>query len=139
MLFFEITSGKGAYVRSLARDLGEQLGCLAHISQLRRLEVGAFDESRAVPLDALRQIVEDETLPQVLVPMEEALAGIPAFALTEPQAQRLQSGQSVRIAPKLLPGDLADGSTIKALSQGNLIALTKLEGVDLKPMRVFTN
>lgn len=136
---FEITSGKGVYVRALARDLGEQLGCFAHICQLRRLEVGAFGEDEAVPLDALRQIVEDETLPQVLVPVSAALAGIPAFALTEPQAQRLQSGQSVRISPKLLPGTVDEGSTVKALSGSDLIALTRLEGADLKPLRVFTN
>lgn len=136
---FEITSGKGAYVRALARDLGEQLGCFGHISELRRLEVGAFGVDEAVPLDALRQIVEDETLPQVLVPVNAALAGIPAMALTEPQAQRLQSGQSVRIAPKLLPGDIGDGATVKALVGSELIALTRLDGVDLKPLRVFTN
>lgn len=136
---FEITSGKGVYVRALARDLGEQLGCFAHISQLRRLEVGDFGEDEAVPLDALRQIVENETLPQVLVPVNAALAGIPAFALTEPQAQRLQSGQSVRIAPKLLPGDIDEGATVKALSGSELVALTRLEGIDLKPLRVFIN
>lgn len=136
---FEITSGKGVYVRSLARDIGEELGCFAHISQLRRLAVGAFGEEEAVPLDALRQIVEDETLPQVLVPLNAALAGIPAFALTEPQTQRLLAGQSVRIAPKLLPGDIEDGATVKALSGDEVIALTRLEGIDLKPMRVFAN
>lgn len=136
---FEITSGKGAYVRSLARDLGEKLGCFAHISQLRRLEVGAFGVREAVPLDALRQIVEDESLPQVLVPIHVALAGIPAFALTGPQAQRLQSGQSVRVAPKLLPGGISEGATVQALSGQELIALTRLEGADLKPLRVFAN
>jgi len=136
---FEISCGKGAYVRALARDIGEQLGCLAHVTELRRLEVGAFGEDEAVTLDALRQIVEAETLPQILVPLDVALAGIPAMALTEPQAHRLMSGQPVRIAPKLLAGEVCEGGTVKATSHGELIALTRLEGVDLKPVRVFSN
>src|SRR5699024_11393235 len=45
---FEVRSGKGAYMRSLARDLGETLGCLGHIAQLRRLVVGAFNEGDAI-------------------------------------------------------------------------------------------
>ena len=75
--------GKGAYVRALARDLGEALGCLAHVSALRRTSVGPFTLEQAVTLDALDELVEEDSLPQALVSVATALAGIPALAVTE--------------------------------------------------------
>ena len=134
---FRMTCGKGAYVRSIARDLGQALGCLAHVAQLRRTEVGAFNIDNAVSLEALARIVENDTLPQVLVPMTTALAGIPAFAVTEPQALRLRAGQPVRVAPALLGDDAGEPATVRAMRAGELIALARLEGMELSPMRVF--
>ncbi len=58
---FEAACGKGAYVRALARDLGERLGCFGHVVALRRLQVGPFGTERAVTLDALAEIVEDDS------------------------------------------------------------------------------
>ncbi len=136
---FRMRCGKGAYVRAVARDLGQALGCHAHVAALRRTEVGAFKVENAVPLDALARIVEDDTLPQVLVPMATALAGIPALAVTEPQALRLRAGQPVRVAPALL-GEAAAGelaATVRAMRAGELIALARLEGIELSPVRVF--
>jgi tRNA pseudouridine55 synthase len=136
---FRMRCGKGAYVRAVARDLGQVLGCHAHVAALRRTEVGAFKAENAVPLDALARIVEDDTLPQVLVPMATALAGIPALAVTEPQALRLRAGQPVRVAPALL-GEAAAGepaATVRAMRAGELIALARLEGIELSPVRVF--
>ena len=142
---FEVTCGKGAYVRALARDLGELLGCEAHVSELRRLCVGAFDEAEAITLDTLKQVVTDDSLSQVLVSMRTALADIPAFALTEPQAVRLRSGQSIVISPRLVQGlpenhDIGDdeeGVTIQALQGGEVVALARLHGAELSPLRVF--
>ncbi len=134
---FEVTCGKGAYVRALARDLGETLGCLAHIEELRRLAVGPFDLEIAISLSALEQIVEDETLPQVLTPVATALAGIPALAVTEPQALRMRSGRTIRIAPALLPEAADTGDTVRVMQGGELVALARLEGVELSPVRVF--
>ncbi|MGD9510930.1 MAG: tRNA pseudouridine(55) synthase TruB [Geminicoccaceae bacterium] len=134
---FRMTSGKGAYVRAIARDLGEALGCHAHVSALRRTAVGSFNASNAVSLDALARIVEDDTLPQVLVPMTTALAGIPALAVTEPQALRLRSGQPVRITPALMGDVLIEPATVRAMRAGELIALARLEGMELSPVRVF--
>ena len=52
---FEVTCGKGTYVRSLARDMGRKLGCLGHVSMLRRIAVGPFAEADMIPLDKLRK------------------------------------------------------------------------------------
>ena len=52
---FEVTCGKGTYVRSLARDMGRKLGCLGHVSMLRRIAVGPFVEADMIPLETLRK------------------------------------------------------------------------------------
>lgn len=134
----EAASGKGAYIRALARDLGERLGCLGHVVALRRLQVGPFGAERAVSLDALAEITEADSLPQVLVSVSTALADIPALAVTEPQAARLRSGHPIRISPRLVFGDTVEGGTIKALADGDLVALGQLRDGELCPLRVFT-
>ncbi|MEK0084933.1 tRNA pseudouridine(55) synthase TruB [Benzoatithermus flavus] len=134
---FRMSCGKGAYVRAIARDLGLALGCYAHVAALRRTEVGAFSVENALSLDALARIVEDDTLPQVLVPVATALVGIPALAVTEPQAHRLRSGLAVRIAPALLGEVLQEPVTVRAMRAGELVALARLENMELSPVRVF--
>ena len=134
---FRMSCGKGAYVRAVARDLGRVLGCHAHVSALRRTEVGGFNTGNAITLDGLARIVEDDSLPQVLVPMTTALAGIPALAVTEPQALRLRSGQSVRMTPALVGEEAGEAATVRAMRAGELIALARLEGMELSPVRVF--
>lgn len=134
---FEMACGKGAYVRAVARDLGENLGCFAHVSALRRTSVGAFGLELAVSLDALAQLVSDESLPQALISVSTALAGIPALAITEPQALRLRSGQPITVSPRLFAEAPADGTTIKVTQSGELVALARLEGAELSPLRVF--
>ena len=138
---FEMRCGKGAYVRAVARDLGLALGCLAHVAALRRTEVGPFAAAEAISLDSLAGLVADDALPQALVPVATALAGIPALAVTEPQAHRLRAGQAVRVAPALLgwdPPEAAAAATVRAMRAGELIALARLEGAELSPVRVFS-
>ena len=134
---FAMVCGKGAYVRALARDLGEALGCFAHVAELRRTAVGPFGLDRAISLSALEQLVEEDSLPQALISVATALAGIPALAVTEPQAVRLKSGQAIRIVPRLLGDEAVDGATIKVTQGGELVALARLEGAELCPLRVF--
>jgi tRNA pseudouridine55 synthase len=134
---FHMTCGKGAYVRAIARDLGELLGCHAHVSSLRRTRVGSFSAEQAISVEALAGIVAEETLPQVLVPVATALAGIPALAVTEPQAHRLRAGQSIRVPPQLIAGEAAPGCTVRAMQAGELVALTRFEEGELLPLRIF--
>ncbi|MBY0252656.1 MAG: tRNA pseudouridine(55) synthase TruB, partial [Methylobacterium organophilum] len=87
---FLVESGKGVYMRSLARDLARAVGTVGHITALRRMRVGPFHESQAVPLDRLA--VSGDTpppSPDLLLPVTTALADIPALALTEAEAARL--------------------------------------------------
>jgi len=134
---FAMVCGKGAYVRALARDLGEALGCFAHVAELRRTAVGPFGLDRAISLSALEQLVEEDSLPQALISVATALAGIPALAVTEPQASRLKSGQAIRIVPRSLGEAAVQGATIQVTRGGELVALARLEGSELCPLRVF--
>ena len=133
----EAVCGKGTYVRALARDLGSDLGCLGCVSRLRRLAVGSFTVDVAVTLDTLRRIVDDDALPQVLVPLATALADIPAFAVTGPQAQRLRAGQTIRVPPALLNAAGATEGPLRAMCEGEVVALLEQGDDGLSPLRVF--
>lgn len=135
---FEAACGKGAYIRALGRDLGRRLGCLAHVTALRRLAVGPFTAEAASGLDALVEAVEYDRLTEVLVSVSTALADIPALAVTEPQAARLRSGHPIRISPRLVMGETFEGGTIKVLTGGDLVALGRFQDGEFAPLRVFT-
>jgi tRNA pseudouridine55 synthase len=89
-LDLEIECGKGTYIRSLARDLGDRLGCGALVQSLRRLRVGPFTADEGVSPDADR----DTALAKFL-PLSAAVTELPAVTLSESQAKRLAQGQRV--------------------------------------------
>lgn len=136
---FEMVSGRGAYVRAVVRDLGEKLGCHAHVSALRRTRVGAFDEAAAISLETLERLAGDDALPQALLSVAVALDGVPSLTLTEPQAARLRAGQTIRIVPQLVVGEVSDDATVRAMAAGQVVALAKLDGAELSPLRVFNS
>jgi tRNA pseudouridine55 synthase len=134
---FDLVCGRGTYVRALIRDLGERLGCLGHVVALRRLQVGSFGVEAALSLAALEQLVADDALPQALLPVSAALGDLPALALTEPQAHRLRAGQTIRVAPGLIIGEASHDATVRAMAAGQMVALARLHGGELSPVRVF--
>ncbi|KFN51937.1 hypothetical protein N790_03915 [Arenimonas malthae CC-JY-1] len=96
-----VTCGSGTYIRSLARDLGEALGCGGHISVLRRTWVEPFTAPRMVTLDALQALAGqggEPALDALLLPVEAGLAHFPAVALDPAQARRIAQGQPVPVA-----------------------------------------
>jgi tRNA pseudouridine55 synthase len=138
---FEVASGKGVYMRSLARDLAVACGTLGHIAALRRLRVGPFDEAQAIPLDKLR--ATDDTAPaspDLLLPVATALADIPALALTETEASGLRHGQAINLVTLMgrIPGS-ADpaGGLVRAMAGGRVIGLARLEDGWMKPERML--
>jgi len=99
---------KGTYVRTLVEDIGEALGCGAHLSALRRTRVGAFDISAAVSLDEVRRIADEEgsaALDRLLIPFKEVFADWPAVQLTETLTFYLRQGQPV-IVPQAPTGGM---------------------------------
>jgi tRNA pseudouridine55 synthase len=134
---FAAECGKGTYVRALARDLGRLLGCLGHVSALRRTAVGPFTEQVAVGLVALESAGRNPAgtggLPPPL-PVAAGLAALPALAVSRADAGRLARGQAVllrgRDAP-LLAGWVA------VSTEGSLVALAEAQQGELHPRRIF--
>ncbi len=94
-----VTCGSGTYIRSLIRDLGEALGCGAHVTALRRLWVEPFQALPLWTLDGLQALAE-QGLPEldaVLHPVAEALVAVPRLVLDDDQARRVGMGQKIRI------------------------------------------
>ena len=137
---FEVAAGKGAYMRSLARDLAEHLGTVGHIAELRRIAVGPFTEGHAISLDKLDTLGHDAPLADALLPIETALVDIPALALTDAEARRLRHGQPVPVLPVASRSPLkhvAQGDTVCAMAEGRPVALAKIKGSELRPLRVL--
>jgi len=138
---FEVASGKGVYMRSLARDLAVACGALGHIGALRRIRVGPFTETQAIPLDKL--CAGDDTpgaSPDLLLPVATALADIPALALTESEVSVLRHGQAISLVTLMgrIPG-AADprGGLVRAMAGGRVIGLARLENGWMRPERVL--
>ena len=99
ILRLHVECGSGTYVRSLVRDLGELLGCGAHVAELRRLWVDPFREPRMWTLPALEDLREqagERVLEACLLPVEAGMASWPSVRVNDAQAQRLGRGQGLR-------------------------------------------
>jgi tRNA pseudouridine55 synthase len=137
---FEAVSGKGAYMRSLARDLGTALGTVGHIVQLRRTAVGPFDEKQAISLDKLESLRHSAPLSEYLLPVETVLDDIPALALTETEARKLNQGQAIPVLPVASRSPLKNigqGDVVRVMAEGRLVALAKINGGEIRPFRVM--
>jgi tRNA pseudouridine55 synthase len=124
-------------VRAIARDLGRVLGCFGHVTALRRIRVGPFQEANAVGLKtlaALRDEAGEDGLARALLPVETGLASLPAVAVSAADAQRLALGQAVLVRGRDAP--ILEGP-VAVSAQGALIALGEIEQGALKPKRIF--
>lgn len=121
-LVFEVECGSGTYVRSLAVDLGEALGCGAHLAALRRLWVEPFRAPRMVTLAELEQAAGqgDEALLAWLLPVAAGLADLPVLQLDEAQSQAIARGQPIVVGG-------ASGCHAAFASDGALLALVELD------------
>ena len=136
---FQAECGKGTYVRSLARDMGRALGCFGHVSALRRVSVGPFSENRMIllaQLEALchRAAIGEGNLADALLPVETALDDIPALAVSQADAARLQRGQAVLLRGRDAP---IFRGTVYVTASGRLIALAEVDRGEIVPKRVF--
>ncbi|USG61221.1 tRNA pseudouridine(55) synthase TruB [Sneathiella marina] len=127
---FEVTCGKGTYIRSLARDFARKLGTVAHLTELRRTRVGPFLENDAISLDKLEKLWQCPAEFEALLPITTALDDIPAVAITETQAVRFRHGNDVATP------NLADG-IVCAMDGNSPIGIAKVEDERLFPIRVF--
>jgi tRNA pseudouridine55 synthase len=135
---FEVTCGKGTYVRSLARDIGRATGLLAHVIELRRTRVGPFTEADAISLEKLEELVHrdasENSLSGVLRPLSTVLDGIPALAVMDPDAARLRQGQSVLLRGAQAP---IAAEAVLVTTRGQPLGICSIEHGSLKTKRLF--
>jgi tRNA pseudouridine55 synthase len=133
-LTIEVTCSPGTYIRSLAHDLGQRLGCGAHLTALTRLASGEFRLDQAVTLDELSAAFAEGTWQRYLLPMDTALQGLPALHLDARQAARIRRGMALPAAPDP-PGPQARAYD----PDGHLLAILKRsgDGSRWQPEKVF--
>jgi tRNA pseudouridine55 synthase len=137
---FAVKSGKGAYMRGLARDLAIAVGTCGHLSDLRRNSVGPFSEDTAISLEKLEELGHSAAAFPTLLPIETALDGIPALALSVKEAAQLRNGQAV---PVMRPQDreqieaVGDEGIVLAVEATTPVALARVDGIQIRPVRVL--
>ncbi|MFC6688850.1 tRNA pseudouridine(55) synthase TruB [Jhaorihella thermophila] len=129
----EMTCGKGGYVRSIARDLGEVLGCYGHVTELRRIWAGPFDVEDAIGLETVEELARTPELDAYLRPLEDGLGELPELKCTAEGAARLRHGNPGMV----LASDVEYGEEAWASFQGRAVAVGTYKGGELHPTRVF--
>ena len=129
---FHVHCGKGAYIRSLARDLGRALGSAAHVTRLERMSVGRFSHQQSISLDFLTELADNAAAQTALLDVKTVLDDIPALALTDSQAQRLRHGQQID-----WPHDVPDAEIMVAYLDDTPIGFVSHDGHQITPKRVF--
>jgi tRNA pseudouridine55 synthase len=142
---FDVQSGKGAYMRGLARDIALALGTVGHIVALRRTSVGPFGLDASSTLAHIDALAEQSALDSILLPIETPLDDIPAVALTEAEAHRMRHGQTVallrrsdweRITRLDLDPDSPD-AIVLATCGNTPVALARIDGGEIRPVRIL--
>jgi len=129
----DVNCSSGTYVRSLAHDLGQRLGCGATLTGLRRTKNGRFTLRDAIPLRKLNEAFIDGSWYQYLIPAAEALTDWPAIDLTDEQMDAIRHGHRI---------PATEGSSPRACGisqQGELVALLELDEAtrEWQPKKVF--
>jgi len=133
----ELTCSRGTYVRSLAHDLGQTLGCGAHLTGLVRLASGDFRLEEAVTLEKFAQAAAEGRWPGLLHPLDGALTHFPALHLDADSARRLCSGQAISSPP---PVGGAGGVLVRVYGpDGDFLALAARDPATglWRPRKVF--
>ncbi|KQU93802.1 tRNA pseudouridine synthase B [Mesorhizobium sp. Root102] len=153
---FEVECGKGTYVRSLARDMGRDMGCFGHISELRRVEVEPFTPEDFVTIaeleaarfgvqeeggadaadvaDAVEAPIDFDAIDALLVDTSAALDCLPQIAISDDAATKIRLGNPVIIRGRDAPVEAEEAC---ATARGKLVAIGAIEQGMFKPKRVF--
>ena len=142
--------GKGTYIRSIARDMGQKLGCFGYISALKRTKVGPMTLKNAISLEIFDEMIDNPTqekdVNHVLLPLQTVLDDIPVLALKDQEATRIKCGNAISFLSK---PDLArleaigidwkaeDANTALATYNDTALAMVDIDGAQIHPVRVF--
>jgi tRNA pseudouridine55 synthase len=120
-----IRCSSGTYIRSIAHDLGQRLGCGALLSALRRVQAGEFSLDQARTMEELRELAASDRLAEVVIPPAALLGDMPAAYFDSAGEARIRSGNDFRTSPFVVP---PGAPLVKALSHsGDLIAIGELK------------
>ena len=129
----ELVCGKGGYVRSIARDLGDVLGCHGHVVSLRRIWSGPFDLEDAVGLVDISDNARDPALDTHLLPIETGLTDLPQVILSAEGAMRIANGNPGAV----VSSEAEFGELAWASYRGQPVAVGVYKAGALHPSRVF--
>ncbi|SLN65151.1 tRNA pseudouridine synthase B [Pseudoruegeria aquimaris] len=129
----EMVCGKGGYVRAIARDLGEALGCHGHVRDLRRIWSGPFEAEDGIDFALLDELARTPELDSYLHPLEVGLDELPELRATAEGAARLKNGNPGMV----IASDVEYGDEAWASFDGKPVAVGVYKSGELHPSRVF--
>lgn len=129
----EMTCGKGGYVRSIARDLGEALGCFGHVHHLRRIWSGPFTAEEGMSLEKLEELAKQPELDNHLRPLEQGLADIAEVRCPPESLAKLRNGNPAVV----IAHDVEYGEECWASFEGEAVAVGVFKAGEIHPARVF--
>lgn len=146
---FEVKCSSGTYIRSIAHDLGQSLGCGAHLNSLKRTEIGEFHIDKSHTVEEIEEMAADERTEKFLLPMESLLPDFPAITVEDSDALRVRNGNALKpdsslldpsYGKKTVSGAEQKGDIFRIFdSQGKLLALASKDRImkSLHPFLVF--
>ena len=132
----EMVCGKGGYVRSIARDLGEALGCHGHVEWLRRVWSGPFEATDGISIEEIDRLAKQPELDEHLLALEVGLDDLPEVTTTVEGATKLRNGNPGIAFPK---GEVEYGDECWASLDGHAVAIGRFKSGELHPSKVFVN
>jgi tRNA pseudouridine55 synthase len=141
-LDIEVECSRGTYVRTLAHDIGQALGCGGHVASLVRTRVGPFTVESAVGVPELEGAIADGSWPELLQPMDCGLLHLPQLTVHIEDEKDIRHGQAVRLDPAVTASvaSLEPGTEARAYAEdGSLVAILRFDGAAglWRPKRVF--
>lgn len=130
-----VACSKGTYIRSLVRDIGQSLGCGAHLSALRRTDALPFSIDQAVSLDALEEMSSAEAQ-RTLLPIECALPDWGRISLDPLQQADFSHGRAFAIDPAAC--EVSEGQWVCVMAQGVCIGFGQISAKTVQPKAVFS-
>lgn len=123
----KVSCSKGTYLRSLAHDVGQKLGCGAYLFSLRRTKVGPYGLQDALSPERISEVKKEGKINEALISIEKALAHLPSVAVQEDSVARVQHGVPlVSSSVSKVEGSFEPGQTVSITDeQGRIIAMGK--------------
>jgi tRNA pseudouridine55 synthase len=139
MVTLEVRCSAGTYIRAIARDLGEALGCGAYLGALTRTASGPFRLAEAHPLDEVREALATGRAESLLLPVDVGLDAYPRISLGGEELDALARGQIIRHRAGQGLSAGPDGLLRVVDERGQLAAIARLDDGRLYPQKVFVS